>query len=89
MQKRYDYFMKIVHPDSLQLFWDADGNLAQIEDCKSGRTRLHRWNDFDRLTFSLGHDFCGKTRGDPKNLLIIGDEGKMRVASGCRASALR
>ncbi len=25
----------------------------------SGKTRFHRWNDFDRLTFSLGHDFCG------------------------------
>jgi RHS repeat-associated protein len=24
-----------------------------------GRTRFHRWNDFDRLTLSLGHDFCG------------------------------
>ena len=55
----------------------------------SGKTRLHRWNDFNRLIFSLGHDFCGNTSGDPKNLLIIGEEGKMRVASGCKASALR
>ncbi|MBQ9426737.1 MAG: RHS repeat-associated core domain-containing protein [Paludibacteraceae bacterium] len=54
-----------------------------------GRTRFHRWNDFDRLIISIGHDFCGNTSGDPKNLLIIGEEGRMRVASGCKASALR
>ena len=35
-----------------------------------GRTRFHRWNDFDKLTLSLGHDFCGNTSGDPKNLFM-------------------
>lgn len=40
-------------------------------DCDNNMMRFHKWNDFDRLTFSLGHDFCGKTRGDPRNLLII------------------
>ena len=44
---------------SLALFWDADGNLAQMVDCDRNRMRFHRWNDFDRLTLSLGHDFCG------------------------------
>lgn len=40
-------------------------------DCDNNMMRFHKWNDFDRLTISLGHDFCGKTRGDPRNLLII------------------
>ena len=41
------------------LLEDADGNLAQMIDCDRNKMRFHRWNDFDRLTFSLGHDFCG------------------------------
>ncbi|MBQ9427185.1 MAG: hypothetical protein IJU36_06100 [Paludibacteraceae bacterium] len=44
---------------SLALFWDADGNLAEMLDCDRNKVRFHRWNDFDRLTLSLGHDFCG------------------------------
>lgn len=43
---------------------------------------MHRWNDFDRLILSIGHDFCGNTSGDPKNLLIIGEEGKNANAMG-------
>lgn len=48
-----------VSQSALELFWDADGNLAEMLDCDRNKVRLHRWNDFDRLTLSLGHDFCG------------------------------
>ena len=48
-----------VSQSALELFWDADGNLAEMLDCDRDWVRMHRWNDFDRLTLSLGHDFCG------------------------------
>ena len=48
-----------VSQSALELFWDADGNLAEMLDCDRDWIRMHRWNDFDRLTLSLGHDFCG------------------------------
>ena len=34
---------------SYQMFWDANGNIAQIQNCTLGRSRFHHW-DVKRLS---------------------------------------
>ena len=40
-------------------FWDANGNLAQIIDCKHDAARLHEWDEENRLRFVLGEKYAG------------------------------
>ena len=40
-------------------FWDANGNLAQIVDCKHDAARLHEWDEENRLRFVLGEKYAG------------------------------
>ena len=40
-------------------FWDANGNLAQIVDCKHNAARLHEWDEENRLRFVLGEKYAG------------------------------
>ena len=44
---------------TLELFWDANGNLAQIIGCKQNSGRLHEWDEENRLRFVLGEKFTG------------------------------
>ena len=40
-------------------FWDANGNLSQIIDCKHDAARLHEWDEENRLRFVLGEKYAG------------------------------
>ena len=40
-------------------FWDANGNLAQIINCKRGTKRYHEWDEENRLKFVLGEKYAG------------------------------
>ena len=43
----------------MEFFWDANGNLAQMIDCKQNSGRLHEWDEENRLRFVLGEKFAG------------------------------
>lgn len=43
----------------LEFYWDANGNLAQMIDCKQNSGRLHEWDEENRLRFVLGEKFAG------------------------------
>ena len=43
----------------MQLYWDADGNLFSVEDCKSGQNRFHDWDDAGRMRMFLGSSKSG------------------------------
>ena len=40
-------------------FWDANGNLAQVVDCNQNAARLHEWDEENRLRFVLGEKYAG------------------------------
>lgn len=42
-----------------EFFWDVNGNLAQINDCKYEVFRWHDWDEENRLRFSLGDQEAG------------------------------
>ena len=44
---------------TLEFFWDANGNLAQMIGCKQNSGRLHEWDEENRLRFVLGEKFTG------------------------------
>ena len=44
---------------TLEFFWDANGNLAQMIGCKQNSGRLHEWDEENRLRFVLGDSFAG------------------------------
>ena len=44
---------------TLELYWDANGNLAQMIGCKQNTGRLHEWDEENRLRFVLGERFAG------------------------------
>ncbi len=44
--------------EHLQLYWDRDGNLEQIQPAKSA-PRYHLWDDEDKLLASIGGTTCG------------------------------
>ena len=44
---------------TLDLYWDANGNLAQMIDCMQNSGRLHEWDEKNRLRFVLGEKFAG------------------------------
>ena len=44
---------------TLDLYWDANGNLAQMIGCKQNSGRLHEWDEENRLRFVLGEKFAG------------------------------
>lgn len=44
---------------TLSLYWDANGNLTQMIDCKRNSGRLHEWDEKNRLRFVLGEKFAG------------------------------
>ena len=50
-----DYFKG----DKTELYWDANGNLAQILNCHREAMRLHDWDEENRLKFALGDRFAG------------------------------
>ena len=43
---------------TLELYWDANGNLAQMIGCKQNTGRLHEWDEENRLRFVLGERFA-------------------------------
>lgn len=47
------------HVGTLEFYWDANGNLAQMIDCKQNSGRLHEWDEENRLRFVLGEKFAG------------------------------
>lgn len=47
------------HVGTLELYWDANGNLAQMIGCKQNSGRLHEWDEENRLRFVLGERFAG------------------------------
>ena len=44
---------------TLDLYWDANGNLAQVIGCKQNSGRLHEWDEENRLRFVLGGKYAG------------------------------
>jgi len=44
---------------TLEFYWDANGNLAQMIGCKQNSGRLHEWDEENRLRFVLGDSFAG------------------------------
>lgn len=44
---------------TLEFFWDANGNLAQMIGCKQNLGRLHEWDEENRLRFVLGEKYAG------------------------------
>lgn len=42
-----------------QLFWDANGNLSQILNCKTDYARFHDWDDENRLRLVLDNTKAG------------------------------
>ena len=49
---------------TLEFFWDANGNIAQMIGCKQNAGRLHEWDEENRLRFVLGEKFAGYYRYD-------------------------
>lgn len=49
----------IKQKQGLELFWDANGNLAQIVSCKQEAARLHEWDEENRLRFIIGDKNAG------------------------------
>ena len=41
------------------LFWDANGNLAQVNYCGHKRGRFHDWDEENRLRMVVGSEYCG------------------------------
>ena len=50
----YDY----EHNDRMQLYWDSNGNLEQVQPEKSGM-RYHLWDDNDKLLLAINDKTCG------------------------------
>ncbi len=44
---------------TLEFFWDANGNLAQMIGRKQNSGRLHEWDEENRLRFVLGEKYAG------------------------------
>ena len=44
---------------NLNLFWDANGNLAQMVGCKQNKAHFHEWDEDNRLRFAIGEKFAG------------------------------
>lgn len=44
---------------TLDYYWDANGNLAQIIGCEQNAARLHEWDEENRLRFVLGPNAVG------------------------------
>ena len=44
---------------NLNLFWDANGNLAQMVGCKQNRAHFHEWDEDNKLRFAIGEKFAG------------------------------
>ena len=44
---------------TMDLYWDANGNLAQMICQQQSSGRLHEWDDGNRLRFVLGEKFTG------------------------------
>lgn len=44
---------------SYDLFWNANGNLAQIMNCKQEQVRFHIWDDVNRLLSVIGPNKAG------------------------------
>ena len=44
---------------TLEFFWDANGNLAQVVGCQQNTGRLHEWDEDNRLRFVLGDKYVG------------------------------
>jgi RHS repeat-associated protein len=44
---------------TMDLYWDANGNLAQVIGCKQNSGRLHEWDEENRLRFVLGEKYAG------------------------------
>ena len=45
--------------ETADLFWDANGNLAQVILRKQNAARFHEWDEENRLRFVLGEKFAG------------------------------
>ncbi len=43
----------------MSLFWDANGNLAQIIGCAQNMGRFHEWDEENQLRFVVGEKFAG------------------------------
>ena len=45
---------------TMDLYWDANGNLAQVIGCKQNSGRLHEWDvKRNSLRFVLGEKYAG------------------------------
>ena len=55
MRKAFD----LINSEGLDMYWDKNGNLAQLIDCKLSAMRLHEWDEENRLRFVLGDKDAG------------------------------
>ena len=44
---------------TMDLFWDLNGNLAQVLNSERNSARLHEWDEENRLKFVLGEKYAG------------------------------
>ena len=43
----------------MNLYWDANGNIAEMIHCEQDARRFHEWDEDNRLRFVLGERFAG------------------------------
>ena len=43
----------------MNLYWDANGNIAEMIHCEQDAGRFHEWDEDNRLRFVLGESFAG------------------------------
>jgi len=64
----------------MELFWDADGNLFQVQDCKTPMARFHDWDEENRLRLMIGNSTAGYYGYDAKGervYKLTSDKGGM------------
>ena len=68
----------------MEFFWDANGNLAQMIDCKQNSGRLHEWDEENRLRFVLGEKFAGyyDYDGNGERLYKLTATNSLRILGG-------
>ena len=67
-----------------QFFWDANGNMDQIYDCKYETTRFHQWDDVNRLRMVLGPSkggFYGYDANGERVYKLFGDYNVVSTGS--------
>ncbi|MBQ8938900.1 MAG: hypothetical protein IJ047_01580 [Paludibacteraceae bacterium] len=71
---------------TLEFFWDANGNLAQVIGCQQNTRRLHEWDEDNRLRLVLGDKYAGYYGYDgigERVYKLTGTSSIGQINSGC------